>query len=98
MRRVDEKAAGKRGPKRSGVSYTRGMSKTALFVANVNAIIDDGDLSVSEVARRAGISRPNLSRVLSGLDGCTIERAEKIASAVGVPLEDLLATQVAVTK
>jgi len=73
------------------IRYTRGMSKTQLFVANVNRIIDDGDLSVSEIARRADINRAELSRVLNGLQGVTIERAEKIADAVGVPLDVLIA-------
>lgn len=73
------------------VRYTKGMSKTQLFVANLNAIVGTGDLSVSEIARRAGISRADLSRVLGGSQGCTIDRAEKIATAVELPLEDLLA-------
>ena len=79
------------GPKRAAVRYTRRMSKTQLFVANVNALVASGDLSVSEIARRAGIERSHLSRVLSGNGGCTIEWAEKISKAVGLPLEDMLA-------
>jgi len=67
------------------------MSKTQLFVANVNALIDAGDISISEIARRAEVSRPELSRVLNGLQGLTIERAEKIAAAVDMPLDVLLA-------
>ena len=97
-RRIDQAEGKKPGPKRARVRYTRGMSKTELFIANVNAIIEAGDISVSEIARRADIQRPHLSRVLSGQGGCRLEWAEKIANAVGVPLEELLAGPVAVAK
>jgi transcriptional regulator with XRE-family HTH domain len=73
------------------IRYTRNMSKTQLFVANINSLIEAGDISISEVARRAGIARPDLSHVLNGSQGLTIDRAEKIAHAVNVPLDVLLA-------
>jgi len=97
-RRIDQAEGKKPGPKRARVRYTRGMSKTELFVANVNALVTAGDLSVSEIARRAGVARPDLSRLLSGQGGCTIERAEKIAAAVDLPLEELLGGPVALAK
>jgi transcriptional regulator with XRE-family HTH domain len=68
------------------------MSKTQLFVANVNALIDAGDVSISEIARRAEINRVGLSRLLNGIQpGLTVDTAEKIAEAVGVSLDELLA-------
>lgn len=73
------------------IRYTRNMSKTQLFVANINSLIEAGDVSISEVARRADVSRAELSRVLNGSQGLTIERAEKIAHAFDVPLDVLLA-------
>lgn len=96
--RVDRGERKQPGPKRSVVPYNVGMSKTELFVANVNAILEAENLSISEVARRAEVSRAELSRVLAGEQGCTIDRAEKIAVAVGLPLEDLLANQVILAK
>lgn len=83
----------KSGMKRR-VRYTEGMTKTQLFVANVNAVIEAEGLSVSEIARRADVARPELSKLLNGLGGLTIERAEKIATAIGVPLDVLIASPI----
>lgn len=76
------------------VRYTEGMTKTQMFVANVNAVREAEGLSVSEIARRAGIARPELSKLLNGLGGLTIERAEKISNAIGVPLDVLIAAPI----
>jgi transcriptional regulator with XRE-family HTH domain len=60
------------------------------FRANVRRAVDRGDISVSEIARRTGMSRPSLSRLLNSDEVVTIPRAEAIAKAVGVALSELL--------
>jgi len=76
---------------RRKVCYTAGMNDLQMFVANVNAIIEAEGLSVSEVARRADVDRAELSRLLSGKVDTTISRAGKIAKAIGVHLDQVLA-------
>ena len=72
------------------------MTETQLFVANVNAIIEAEGLSVSEIARRAGVQRAELSRFLNGQTDATITRSAKIAKAVGVSLGVLLSRRIEV--
>lgn len=76
---------------RRRVRYTDGMTKTQLFITNVNAFIEADRLSVSEIARRAGVNRSELSDLLGGKQGVTIDRADKIAGAIGMPLDMLIA-------
>lgn len=76
------------------VRYTEHMSDLQIFVANVNAEIQAQGMSVSEVARRANIDRAELSRLLNGQGDATITRAAKIAKAVGVQLDLLLAAPI----
>lgn len=81
---------------RRRIRYTKGMTNTQMFVANINALIETEHLTVSEIARKANIDRAGLSWLLNGRDhGITLDRAEKIASAVGRPLHELLAGPVA---
>lgn len=47
-------------------------------------------LSISWLATESGVSRPYVSRVLSGINDATIPCAEQIAEALGVPLSKLL--------
>lgn len=57
---------------------------------NVRRIMDERELTITEVAEEAGTSRPGLSRILSGEDGVTITRAERIAFVLDVKLTELL--------
>lgn len=63
-----------------------------IFRANVRAVMAQQGLTITELAEKAGTSRPGMSRILSGDDGVTITRAERIANALGVPLPALLST------
>jgi len=67
------------------------MSKHAadLFRENVRAVMEDRELTITELAVKVGTSRPGMSRILAGYDGVTIDRAERIARALKVPLSDL---------
>ena len=68
------------------------MARTAAdrFRQNVRLLMDDRGLTITELAESVGTSRPGLSRILSGQDGVTLERAERIAKALKVRLSDLL--------
>lgn len=60
------------------------------FARNVQHLIDRNGLTQVELASLAGIHTPNLNRILKGKEGVTIERAERIAAALGVTLSDLV--------
>jgi addiction module HigA family antidote len=55
----------------------------------------DGDLSVTEFAKRLGISRVALSRVVNGRAAMSAELAIRLAAALGGSAESWLRMQVA---
>lgn len=61
-----------------------------LFRENVKQILDERGMTITEFAEQVGTSRPSMSRILSGEDGVTIDRAERIAIALNLPLRKLL--------
>lgn len=61
-----------------------------LFRHNVRFIMDRDGITMQALAERVGTSRPGISRILSGQDGVTLNRAERIAKALGEPLFALL--------
>lgn len=61
-----------------------------VFCHNVRTVMKDKDLSISKFAKQMNITRPGLSSVLSGKERVTLERAERIAKALGIPLVALL--------
>ncbi len=68
----------------------QGISAMECFIENITHIIEARGISQSELARRSGISIPNMNRILRGKEGVTLERAERIADALGKKLQDLL--------
>lgn len=60
------------------------------FRKNVREIMDERGLTITQVAELTGISRPGVSRILSGTEGVTLHRAERIATVLSVPLTELL--------
>lgn len=52
-------------------------------------LIEQG-VSMSELARRIGTAQPNISRIIHGQEKVTLERAERIAKALGVSLVEIL--------
>lgn len=60
------------------------------FVENLRLAIKFRDTTITAVAEAAGIARPNLHRILRGEENVTLDRAEKIAVALHMDLEDLL--------
>ena len=68
-------------------------SKAAeVFRANVRAIIHARGMSSAKLAEMTDIGAPGLCRILAGKEGVTLDRAERIADALNVPLTNLLQT------
>jgi len=66
------------------------IKSAELFRRHVLEIMQDQDVSMQSVADKAGMKRPSLSRILAGKENVTLERAERIAHAIGVKLHELL--------
>ena len=60
------------------------------FRVNVRAILEARELTIQDLADGIGSGRPSVSRVLAGHEKVTIERAERIAGFLKIPLTELL--------
>jgi len=61
-----------------------------LFCKNVRACLEARGMTIQSLADATGIYRSNLSKILHGKEGVTLDRAGVIAEAVGVHLSELL--------
>lgn len=59
--------------------------------ANVRGLRETGGLSLSELARRSGLSKAALSQLEAGQGNPTVETLWSLAQALGVPFSDLTA-------
>ncbi len=66
------------------------LKAAEIFRRNVRLIIDEKGETINHLAIAVGTSRPAMSRILSGIDGVTLDRAERIARALEIPLASLL--------
>lgn len=66
------------------------MDKSEVFRTNVRHAMDAKGVTITELATRIGTARPTMSRVLSGAEAVTLQRADRIATALGEKLEELL--------
>ncbi len=60
-----------------------------------DTVLADGRISVSEFARKLGVSRVALSRVVNGRAAVSADMALRLAAALGVSAESWLRMQVA---
>lgn len=60
------------------------------FRDNVRAVLSARGMTMTDLAGRCGIDRSNLSKILHGKEGVTLDRAGTIAEALGVGLHDLI--------
>jgi transcriptional regulator with XRE-family HTH domain len=60
------------------------------FRKNVQIRIDEGHITVAELARKSNLSRPVLSDILHGHAGINLTNADKVAQALGLTLSELL--------
>jgi transcriptional regulator with XRE-family HTH domain len=65
-------------------------SAAEIFRSNVRIMMRSRGLTITKLAEDAEMSRPGLSRILAAKDGVTLERADSIAEALGIPLRELL--------
>jgi transcriptional regulator with XRE-family HTH domain len=66
------------------------MSATQWFRENIRARMAETGMTQAELARRAQTYQPNINRILSGEEKPSLDRAEKIATALGSRLSHLL--------
>ena len=66
------------------------MQAAEAFRDNVRSELNAQNLSISALARAAGIQQANMSRILSGSESVTLQRAERISEALGKRLSELL--------
>lgn len=66
------------------------VDSAEFFRINVTAALNEKGWSITELAEAIGSSRPGVSRIIHGHDGVTIERADRIAKALGKQLSHLL--------
>ena len=65
-------------------------SAMTLLQRNIRLLLEAREMSYREFTARSGIAPASLSRIIHGRENVTIDRAEKIAEALGVSLSDLL--------
>jgi transcriptional regulator with XRE-family HTH domain len=56
------------------------------FCKQIKAFIEASGMTVSAAAEAAGIDPGNFSRILNGKERVTLDRAERIANALGATL------------
>lgn len=66
------------------------------FRKNVRALLRRQGVTMQQLAKTVGTSQPAISRVLSGDESVTIERADRIAKAVGFSLAALISEDFAI--
>lgn len=65
------------------------LSVMETFAKNVRITLAKKGWSIQQLADALKTDRSNLSKIVRGIDGCTLDRAVKIAKALEVPLSIL---------
>ncbi len=60
------------------------------FSENLRSIMSDKGITQQRLSDAARVPRPNISRILCGEENVTLERAERLAKAVGFTLSEIL--------
>lgn len=61
-----------------------------VFAENVRKVLDARGWTIQRLADETGYDRSNLSKVIRGVEGCTLEKAVCISKALRVPLSALV--------
>ena len=64
-----------------------------VFRENLIAVMEQKQISISELSRRAKVQRSGLSRFIHGEFGCALEYAFKLSEAVDEPLSVLVSLE-----
>lgn len=62
----------------------------ANFQRNVRRRIDEGHITITELASRIKIERPCLSNIVNGKQGINLANAAAVAAALGCTLSELI--------
>lgn len=62
-----------------------------VFRKNLDRVRHERGLTMEQLADICDTKRPNISRILSGNEGVSLDRAGRIAKALGLDICDLLA-------
>jgi transcriptional regulator with XRE-family HTH domain len=65
------------------------LSVMETFSKNIQQVLRNRGWTIQQLADRAQLDRSNLSKVIRGVEGCTLEKAVRIARALEVPLSVL---------
>lgn len=63
------------------------------FRNNLRKAIEAAGMTQRDLADASGICYVNISRILGEKEGVTLERAERLANAVGIPLADMISAK-----
>lgn len=63
------------------------------FRRNVARLLVERGMTIQDLALLSGMHRPNISRVLSGKEQVSLDRAGRIAKALHVDLADLISAK-----
>ncbi len=69
------------------------MSKSSAmetFAKNVRAILKKRGWSIQQLADLSDVDRSNLSKIIRGVEGCTLDKAVRISKALEVPISVLV--------
>ncbi len=78
--------------------YNSGMTRTQLFIQNVNSVMQADGVKLKDLADATGIHAKDLSRLLNGRIGsCTIDRADSICKSLGFSWEELTSENFSLT-
>lgn len=61
-----------------------------IFRRRVLEVLAQKGISRSTLAARLGVAIPTVSAMLNSDEGITLDRAERVAKAIGTPLHELL--------
>lgn len=66
------------------------MEASEIFAANLTRVMESRSLNITALAKLVGIARPTMSDIIHGKENVTLNRANRIAKAVNIPLSQLV--------
>lgn len=66
------------------------MQATRMFRERLREAMERAGLTQRDLAKKVGAGYPGINRILQGKQNPTIEMADRLADAVGIPLPRLL--------
>lgn len=66
------------------------VQATAMFRQRLREAMERKGVSQRELAERVGTQHPGINRILAGKQTPSLDLADRLADAVGVPLDQLL--------